>query len=238
MQTLSAHSEPMKYLPIISEADEEMQLIAEEDTSSRNGERDDHLSRVLVMLGFSSVGAEPAEWRAQVDASPIYMLSCFAYCAAGGVTVLKPEPLERHMLFPWRFMGLMIFANGFFSYMSDVETWGRPSIWKPMDRLLATLNCLIQVAIVAIAASGKATFPWQSPAILGTGVVLALMCKQRAAASFRRRDCGAYLFWHAAWHYTLPLFAIAGQCILHTRCDYFMTSSCGCMMAKEDLRIG
>lgn len=212
----------MRYVPMAGEpSDEEMQLVA-------GGKSNDRLGALLTCIGLAPTCSEPAEWRPRVEASPVYMLSCFAYCAAGGLTVLKPEPLERHMLFPWRFMGLMVFANGFFSYMSDVETWGRPSIWKPLDRMLATLNSLIQMAIVAIAASGSASFPWESPAVLGTGVLLALVCKQRAAAAMSRLDCDAYLMWHAAWHYTLPLFAILAQLVLHERCDYSLSSSCAC----------
>lgn len=215
----------LHYLPMSGgrALDEEVQLMT---SSAENSEQQYGCLSSLERCGFASEGAEPAEWRAHVNASPAYMLSCFAYCAAGGLTLLKPEPLERHMLFPWRFMGLMVFSNGFFSYMADVESWGRPSIWKALDRLLATLNSLIQIAIVVAGLAGNATFPWQSPAILGTGVVLALLCKHRATAAFSRRDCSAYLCWHAAWHYTLPLFAIAGQLVLHRRCDYLLRSSC------------
>ena len=63
-------------------------------------------------------------------------------------------------------------------------------------------------------------FPWPSPAILGSGVLVALLCKRRAAAAMRDGDCDGYLRWHAAWHYTLPAAAIAGQLQLHTPCDY------------------
>lgn len=127
-------------------------------------------------------------------------------------------------------MGLMIFSNGFFSYMADVETWGRPSIWKPLDRLLATTNSLLQIAIVATGSLGGATFPPLPVGVLGVSVALALACKQRAAAAYRRGDCASYLRWHAAWHYTLPFGAILAQCLLHRPCDHSMLSQgrCAC----------
>ena len=174
----------------------------------------------LAVSGDDATGGCNPEWRSRVEEAWWYRSSSFAYCAAGGVTLLRPEPLERHMAFPWRVMGMSVFANGFASYMADVETWGRPSPWKAIDRLLATTNSLIQVAIVVMACTTDATFPWPSPTILGTGVLIALACKRRAALALRDGDCEAYLRWHAAWHYTLPLGAIVGQCWLHRACDW------------------
>lgn len=190
------------------------------------------LDRALKALGFAPESDEPPEWRADVSDAPVYMASCFAYCAAGGLLLLHPEPLERHMAFPWRLMGLMVFANGFFSYMADVETWGRTSRWKAADRLLATTNTLLQIAIVASACMGHASFPVESVALLFTGVATGLVCKHRASASMRRGDCESFLRWHAAWHYTLPLGAILGQLVLHRKCDYSFATSCACASAR------
>jgi hypothetical protein len=169
------------------------------------------------------------EWQAQVDAATWYRASCFAYCVAGGLLLLRPEPLERHMpLFPWRVVGIMIFANGFLSYMADVQTWGRPSPWKTADRVLATINSLLQLAVVLLACMGQATFPPAPVAALGTGVATGLFCKQRASAAMDRRDCDAYLRWHSAWHYTLPTGAVVGQLLLHRPCDYAIGPSASC----------
>ena len=219
----------------------EIELASEEDAADGPQPPSDATAKsswcsllaVLDQLGFatsgdSSTGGCDPEWQSRVDEAWWYQVSSFAYCAAGSVTLLRPEPLERHMAFPWRVMGVAVFANGFASYMADVETWGRPSPWKGIDRLLATTNSLIQVAIVVLAFCTDATFPWQSPAILGTGVLTGLACKRRAATALRDGDCDAYLRWHAAWHYTLPLGAIVGQCWLHKACDYTWGVGSGC----------
>ena len=160
-----------------------------------------------------------------------YQASCFSYCAAGGLLLLHPEPLERHMPnFPWRCMGLSVFANGFFSYMADVETWGRPSSWKSADRFLATFNSLLQIGIVVACCLGVPTtpFPRESVGLLGAGVAVALVCKQRGSAAFRRGDFEAYVVWHSLWHYILPAAAVGAQLILHRRCDWRFGASCAC----------
>lgn len=180
----------------------------------------------LSRCGFSHDGGEPAEWKEAIDGAFWYQLSCFAYCVAGGLTLLRPEPLERHLpVFPWRVCGLSVVTNGFFSYMSDVETWGRPSRWKSADRVLATCNTLLQLFLVVLswsrqAYTGVATFPAPAIAALSTGVGVALVCKHRAAAAMGRRDRPAFVWWHSAWHYTLPAGAVVGQLLLHRPCDY------------------
>ena len=168
------------------------------------------------------------EWRDRVEESTWYRASPFAYCVAGGLLVLRPEPLERGLpLFPWRCTGLMVVFNGFLSFMADVETWGRPSGWKVADRVMATSNTLLQMGVVVLCCLGYSEFPLESPACLGTGVVLALICKQRSAAAVRRGDCEAYLWWHSLWHYLLPAGAVAGQLVLHRPCDYALAPPYG-----------
>ena len=77
-------------------------------------------------------------------------------------------------------------------------------------------------------AAGQATFPLESVACLGSGVLVGLACKQRASRALRDGDCDAYLRWHAAWHYTLPVGAVLGQLVLHHPCDYSFWPSCNC----------
>ena len=193
--------------------------------------------RVLGFLGLTpKIPNLHPEWKDAVDAAPWYTVSCFSYCVAGGLLLLRPEPLERHLqLFPWRVVGLSIFTNGMLSYMSDVETWGRLSGWKSADRVLATINSLLQVLVVVLACLGQSTFPPEPVAALGTGVATALLCKHRASAAMERADCDAYLRWHAAWHYTLPLGAVVGQLLLHRPCDYAFRpeESCAAVAARD-----
>ena len=161
------------------------------------------------------------EWRERVQSTVWYYASPFAYCVAGGLLVVRPEPLERGLpLFPWRCTGFAVVCNGFMSFMADVETWGRESHWQTADRVLAIVNTLLQAGVVVMSCLGYSNFPIESPVCLGSGVVLALVCKQRSAAAFRRGDCDAFVRWHSAWHLLLPLGAVAGQLVLHRRCAH------------------
>ena len=185
------------------------------------------LDRALKALGFAPESDEPPEWRADVSDAPVYMASCFAYCAAGGLLLLHPEPLERHMAFPWRLMGLMVFANGFFVHGGRRDV-GR--IEKAADRLRQQQHSPADCHRGS--RHGHASFPVESVALLFTGVATGLVCKHRASASMRRSDCESFLRWHAAWHYTLPLGAILGQLVLHRKCDYSFATSCACASAR------
>ena len=188
------------------------------------------LQATLSRLGLAANGGCDPEWAAIVQGTWWYAASCFAYCAAGGLLLLHPEPVERHMsAFPWRLMGLSVFANGFFSYMGDVETWGRSSAWKSADRVLATTNTVLQIVIVGLACAGvpERPFPLEAVAALATGVVGALACKQRAASALQRVDVHAYMRYHSGWHYVMCLGAIVAQLLLHRRCDY-AAAGCAC----------
>jgi hypothetical protein len=212
--------------PLLSEAEE---LDAGTPSATAAPMRTCTLKGCLSRIGLSSEASEVPEWKVAVDDSLWYTASCFAYSLAGGLLLLRPEPLERHMpIFPWRLAGLAIFSNGFFSYMSDVETWGRPSAWKAADTLLATVNSLLQISIVVLASLGHATFPPEPVGVLGASIAIALVCKWRSAAAVRRSDCDAFLRWHSAWHYTLPAGAIVGQLMLHRRCDWSTSDPCPC----------
>lgn len=62
---------------------------------------------------------------------------------------------------------------------------------------------------------GVASFPPEAPTVLGISLLVALLCKQRAAAARARGDCHGYLRWHTAWHLTLPIGAgVASQVLL------------------------
>ena len=160
---------------------------------------------------------QPAEWGQAVQRAQWYRLSSFSYCAVGLLTLFRPEPFQACApFFPTRTMGASIFVNGLFSYMGDVATWGWHSFWKTADVILATINTLVQVAIVVLGAVGVASFPLAAAGTLAVSIVVALGCKFRAGRARRRGDCDAFLFWHSAWHYTLPLGAAVGSQLLLT----------------------
>ena len=99
-----------------------------DDAESARADEAHEVDRLLSSEEGASSSCEPIAWRSAVEQAWWYRASPFAFCAAGGLLVLRPEPLERGLpLFPWRCTGLAIVVNGFASFMGDVETWGRPS---------------------------------------------------------------------------------------------------------------
>ena len=83
-------------------------------------------------------GTLPSEWRERVVTSRWYTLSCFSYSFAGAVLLFvclfSPSRASRlpslwsrrrETLFAYRLLSLLLLLNGVFSYMADVETWGR-----------------------------------------------------------------------------------------------------------------
>ena len=168
------------------------------------------------------------EWREPMLQHRPYVASPFAYCLAGGLLALRPEPLERGLpLFPWRVTALSIVLNGFLSFMADVETWGRPSAWRVADRVFATTNTVLMATVVLLGMLGHTHFATESVACLGSGVAVGLVCKQRASAAMARADCDGFLLWHSLWHYTLPFGAILGQLVIHRACDYALAAPHG-----------
>lgn len=159
---------------------------------------------------------QPAEWLPEVQKAWWYQISSFAYCVVGTAVFIRPEPtLACIPFFPVRTVGVLVFINGWLSYMGDYHTWGVWSRWKAADIVLATTNTLLQMGIVAMAMLGYAEFPPEAPTTLGVSLVIALCCKRRGSAAVARRDCAGFLRWHALWHYTLPLGAfIASQYLL------------------------
>ena len=173
-------------------------------------------------------------WRKAVHGTWWYRVSSLTYCVAGSPVVFKPEIISRYgrhaccrAAWPFRLMGLCIVANGLVSYMGDVVTWGRPSVWKSIDVAMATTNTLIQLAIVGAQCAGWLRMPVLPCFVLAIGIVAALVCKRYAAAddparmrtckrgcapharrlavlAVARDDCAAFLRWHAGWHLCLP----------------------------------
>lgn len=201
----------MQYIPLRSRVADEASFAEEEGRSACcsapvTGKRAEH---------------QPVEWHDAVQRAWWYRLSSFSYCVVGAATVARPEPLIACApFFPFRVMGAAVFVNGLLSFMGDVVTWGYESHWKTADVLLATTNSALQAIIVLMSLAGFAHFPPASPALLGVSLVVALFCKHRGTEARERGECDSYLWWHTAWHLTLPLGAlIASQILLETPPD-------------------
>jgi len=159
---------------------------------------------------------QPIEWRLAISRAWWYRYSSFSYCVVGALTAARPQPLWACApFFPFRTMGLCIFANGILSYMGDVATWGYNSRWKTADVAMAVTNTLLQGLIVLMSVVGIADFPALPTAVLAVSLVVAIFCKKKGEEARNRLDCDGYLRWHTAWHLTLPIGAgIASQVLL------------------------
>lgn len=170
-------------------------------------------------------GTLPSEWRESVVTSRWYTLSCFSYSFAGAVLLFvclfSPSRASRlpslwsgdnHVVY--RLLSLLLLLNGVLSYMADVETWGRKSVWKELDVACSTTNLLLQVAIgmrFAHEQTSKRGFQRgnESRILLlhVAGIVLSLVAKRRSVLCAQQGDVDGFLLWHGMWHYTLPLTA-------------------------------
>ena len=169
----------------------------------------------------------PREWKPAVDMSTTYQASCFTYCAAGGLLLLRPDPVELHLpMFPWRTTGLLVVANGFISFMADVVTWGERSAWKIADILIASTNTCLQALIVVLSAAGFSSFPYPPVVALAVGLLLSLASRFMAKEAVKINDCHGFLFWHSWWHFWLPAGAIVGQMLLYDSCDWLDECPC------------
>ena len=111
-------------------------------------------------------------------------------------------------------MGALIFVNGLLSYMADTHTFGYPSAWRAADSYVATFNTILQFVLVVLQVIGPMSFPRDMVTVFTASLLVAIWCKRRAVAAFKRRDRDAYLVWHALWHVVLPAGAVAGQLLL------------------------
>lgn len=61
---------------------------------------------------------------------------------------------------------------------------------------------------------GFVSYPRPPGAVLVIAVAVALFCKRRSVLAVIAGDCHGSIFWHAAWHYTLPFGAFLAQLLL------------------------
>lgn len=149
---------------------------------------------------------QPREWGHHIHTTWWYKASSFTYCVIGLITVLHPHRLaECAPGFPFRWMGVLVVANGFTSYMGDVHTWGDQSHWKSVDILFAHFNVALQCLLIVMGLTGFAEFPWSALVVHSAGVGAALLCKTFAEEA---RDSHRYMAYHALWHLFLPLSAL------------------------------
>ena len=170
--------------------------------------------------------ADRPEWRHVVYSSTplaiIYRLSCFGYSIVGALLIIYAEPLSHcDAGFWWSVLGAALLLQGVASYMNDVVSWGRPSVWKSIDPKMASTLFLLAGPLLGVrSAMGLFSTPSSSSTIRIwlTGCAFSFLCKcMGARASWRGRgggldsSCEELMGWHVGWH-GLPVFAVF--CIL------------------------
>eukprot|EP00966_Prymnesium_polylepis_P182968 4239729-Prymnesium_polylepis.1 len=146
----------------------------------------------------------PASWRPHVSLCGPYSLSSLAYCAAGiymmNAFARRPDRLlyagEHHEAWLWVWQGII-------SFQCDAVDLGRRSLSHPIDRLSACLVIVFQAGkhYVAMACG---LYSVREAVVLNAGLVAGLACYRASCDAVQRGSMRGYLFWHAAWHYTLP----------------------------------
>ena len=150
----------------------------------------------------------PLSWHSHVQSAVWYQRSCFMYCIPGAIVIMNSYNFKYHFsAFPWQLFGTLVFLNGFASYMSDVVMWGRASIWKYIDKTLATLNTVLCVIIALSCGAGYASFSFTCTFPFVVGLILSICCKLMANNCVDQDYCNGFLFWHSLWHICLPLGA-------------------------------
>eukprot|EP00038_Savillea_parva_P028113 m.63215 g.63215 ORF g.63215 m.63215 type:complete len:201 (-) comp8140_c0_seq1:126-728(-) len=156
---------------------------------------------------------ELAPWRPMIHAEDIsalvYRWSSWMYSVVGAVIILQAIKLTPCFPeFPFTTFGCSLVVQGGASYMNDVVTWGLVgSLWKPFDRVLATINTVTAGVMVGHHHVGLASFPPVFSSIVSVALAVALYCKWRSSSALHANDCHGYMWWHSGWHYSLPLAA-------------------------------
>jgi len=118
------------------------------------------------------VQAEPRRWRPAVDCAWWYRASPLAFSLLGVHTLCSQHLLTPFAAwFPWRTLGVQSLLQGPLSYMADVGTWGRRSVWKQLDCLSACILFSTAAGIPLFQLVGWMNFP---PDILAFNVVCVL----------------------------------------------------------------
>ena len=106
----------------------------------------------------------------------------------------------------------LLVAQSICSYGCDVYSFGRPSIWKPVDRTCASCFVLYQaLKLVWLDMCAVEWVVWSLTLSVGLICFRNSMAQLKAAPKRSKDgetvDLRDYLWWHTAWHWSLPLGA-------------------------------
>ena len=107
---------------------------------------------------FRIRGPLPLEWRRDALQSRWYTHSCASYSLAGllllwmclsgrgdSLPSLWSSLSQRGSIEAYTVLSLLLVLNGILSYMADVHTFGRKSVWKDADVVCSTVNLVVQI---------------------------------------------------------------------------------------------
>ena len=118
---------------------------------------------------------------------------------------------EHHEAWLWVWQGGI-------SFQCDAVDLGRRAISHPVDRLSATIF-IAQQMCKHYTAMFYGLYSVTEMLLLNVGLVASLACFNQSCMAVRQQSLRRYLFWHSAWHFSLPGMIIA-VCIarfdLHT----------------------
>lgn len=163
-------------------------------------------SRERVKIMGETRSCIPKSWCKETYLPPaflsVYGLSSWTFAALGIWIFLRfDKPLFPGMFFE----AALCILQSVTSFGCDVQSFGRASIWKPLDRLMASFFTLWQVLkFFWLGQTRRERLMW------GMAISVALYCFYQAQAALRTRpkpDFRAFLRWHSLWHLSLPLGA-------------------------------
>jgi len=154
----------------------------------------------------------PAEWREEVLKFPYYAPSCFTYCCLGAVVWIYRHdlPLKLPSLVPWRYMALLLLAQGPASYLADVYSLARDSWLHASDSVLAALLVAFFAEVMAFGLDhGTLRGLVQEVVSLGTFVMgLSAFRMSQKARTGKQRSPSLFALWHSVWHLIFPMGSI------------------------------
>ena len=173
----------------------------------------------MLHLVRSDPSADRPEWRPYVfSRHPLavaYRYSAGGYSFAGLLLLLFADRMRSYDAGVWWCaLGMALVVQGAVAYLGDVQSWGRPSVWKQLDPLLAsTLFLAFGPWLGARSLLGHFVVPRSTLSLWLAGCALALFAKAKAAQASRRAAprLEEMLAWHTLWH-ALPFLAVF--CIL------------------------
>lgn len=177
-----------------------------------------HTHRAMpAWIARVKIVVEPIGLRPIVMRSHFYCISSIAYSLAGLQVLVSSSKLKIvSNFFPWQTFGCLLMLQGIVSYLADVKTWGVRSMWKFIDKLLATGLTICCVILASAHMCAQLCLEWSYGVTFAAAIVVALECKRRSSKALLTIcsepaalcELNAYLFWHTAWHVSLPVVSI------------------------------